>query len=947
MNMKKLLALFIVFVLVLCAIPFTAAAAEESSADTTESVEIVLLLDVSGSMEQADPLTSTLSRVSIEAAQQFVFNYPTSADMYIKVIPYNYQVYEGFDSVNVSTESGMMQYVENMQLILHDYNSVRPDDPKFNQEDNLPGFRCWWYQTDIGGALEAATKVVTESTADKQAVILFTDGRIELANDEQEAISAQKAADSSQTLDSLGVPIYCVGLNKNNSVDEDFLRGLSDTKNAPGKTTVVTKATELTGVFQEIYTYLFDNSLLDEDVDEIVVSPDVEEHKSLRIYGQAVKEANISLTSNAALHSIKVTAPANAGGGQVVVANVDLTKTGSLTMNFNGCVINTTPSHSTATIKLLNPVDGDWTISLTGEASTVMVSNIYLFDLTLHENLSTEKIYVDDLLSFNTAIYNAETNTHIKSAELYTGSTATATVINRATSANELFVGTLNSAQNGFDFSVACKAPGVHEIGMSIVHDQFAIQTQKTVEVIGPTLKVSTTAFDDDGKCTVTVYLVNPLTGNTVSSLPAYLNGANGKVTISSGTGTVKEHAFDWSDLSSGSYSFTFDAPRADRYSVSASLSTYDTTLTTDEQSMEAVGPELKVSASTDDNGKCTIKVYLTNSQTGEMVSSLPAYLNGANGTITILSGTETVKEQTFTATDLSSGSYSFVFDAPRAGQYAVNAKLTNDNTTLEASSQSITVKPSTITVTGDLPETVSKSGFSASFTETITLKDAFSDSDGDTLTYTVSVGEDGHATAVIEGTDLIITSESFGKTEITVTVTDGKGAEATYVITVKTKSTVGTVVALVIVAIVLIVAVVIFLIILNKSKVIRFGFRVQIIRNESENYTEAVFNVGRLASNRHAKPTMKLDTLLSSNNSFSQILSSDIDDSVLDAIVAGCNGISVTGVPFKRAFTITVKGKKKGTFTKSRIRVELPENNCSVVFGSVNDFNNDDLYGY
>ena len=132
----------------------------------------------------------------------------------------------------------------------------------------------------------------------------------------------------------------------------------------------------------------------------------------------------------------------------------------------------------------------------------------------------------------------------------------------------------------------------------------------------------------------------------------------------------------------------------------------------------------------------------------------------------------------------------------------------------------------------------------------------------------------------------------------------------------------------------------IIFIIIVNKRKVIRFGFRIKLTSNSGDGVSRnAVFNIGRLASNKHAKPTMELSVLLSSNSSFAQILSNNFSAGELDALIEKCKAITITGLPFKRAFKVTYNKKIRGTFVRNQIVIYLSDNSGSVTFGTVNDF--------
>lgn len=827
-TMKRFFALLMVCTMLLYVVPLNAVAEDSKQ---VESIDIVLLLDVSTSMNTCDKENpDTHSRVSTEAAQMFAFMFPYEVEMNIKLIPYNGIVYDGFDSLNVSTTEGLKQYVENIELVLSDNR----------ENDVLEDISCWFGYTDIGAAMEAGAKSLLDSEADKKAMILFTDGCIATQDKSGVEVSHKKANDTRDALEDAGVPIYCVGLNADGSVDEEFLKSMSDSEKTEGKTVVVTSAPELTEVFQEIYTYLFDNSRLNPNNDVIEVNPEVEEEKTIHIYGQAVKEANITLTSGALLHSIRILTPSG-----VPVADVDYV-TEKNRVSEEHCAVNATPSHSTVTIKLKQPEDGNWVLAVKGEESSVMVSKIYLFDLKVKDSISDGgNVCVDGEYKFDATIYNAESNVHVSSTSLYEGedgAKAVANIVNTTTHETKLIGGELNDHSNGFDFSVAFDKPGTYRLDITITHAQFEIESSKTIEVVAPTLGIERIETGNEDKFDLRLTLTNPVSGEKINTIPKYLNDASGRVIV-----------------------------------------------------------------------KSNDKVFY---------------------------------EQLFDAADIATGSCDFSFEASAVGEYTATATLANYTSTLDSGEISLTVGASTISVNDDAVSSIEKSGLSADFKEVISIEDLFIDSDGDALVITVESLDEDIATAEIDGDELIIRIREFGKTEVVLKATDNNGAEATYTISVEAESTMGLVIGLAIAAAVILIGVIVFLIIVNKRKVIRFGFKIKITSNDEDGKNNsAVFNIGRLASNRHAKPTMKLDALLSSNNAFAQILDSNFNADELDAFIAKCEGISITGLPFKRAFKIEYNKKKRGTFVRNQIMISLSDGSGSVTFGSVNDFNDSDGY--
>ena len=478
-----------------------------AQAETQDGVEVVLLFDVSGSMNTSDPEIDGV-RLSIEAAYQFVFNYPTEENLYITVVPYSSGVYSEFDKVNVATEKGRETFNSYMEAIM---------------DDSLENFICWRKNTDIGSALELANNILSKSTdSDKKAVILFTDGKIDLAKGDALTTeqSVEKAEKNSKALREAGIPIYSIGLNcSGNNVDANQLNSISGKDNVR----IVSKAADLIGVFTEVYAFLFENAQADVKPDSFQVAPDVVSEREIRIYGEAVKEANISLSSGAALHTIKVTSPSG-----VVVAELDLRNPDGARIEEKLCVINTTPSGYNATIKLIAPMDGNWTVSVTGEKSTVITRKIYLFDLNLSDNAPTEA-YVGDTFKYSTAIYN-ENNTHLTSFGLYDsaeGAKARADIKRVDMDSVSVYNGTLNASKNGYDFSFNFDSEGEYILTTTISHSQFEVTTEKTIKVVGPKLTVSAKANDAEGKINVGFKFVNPFNGSALDSLPQYLLGGN------------------------------------------------------------------------------------------------------------------------------------------------------------------------------------------------------------------------------------------------------------------------------------------------------------------------------------------------------------------------------------------------------------------------------------
>jgi len=542
-----------------------------SSSEESDDIEVVLLFDVSGSMKYSDPMNKAGTRMSIEAAYQFVFNYPSEDNMYVTVVPYHSMVYTELETVNVSTIEGRDKYFQYMEYMLN--NTL----PKGKTETNSSYNVCWTFQTDIGGALEEAKRVILESNRNgKKAVILFTDGTAELETVEKTKESENKAINASVALREADIPVYSIGLNYDGSVNKNFLYKLSGEEN----TEIVESTNDLAGVFAKVYTYLVKNSFLRENIvdggDEINIYPNKETEQKIRIYGQAVKEANISFSSKvldkngglAQLNSIKVTTPSN-----TVVADVDLKNPENSRIKSEYCLVNFSPSGCSATIKLLEPMDGDWTVAVTGEEGTLIVKKINLFDLEMRNTLTVDEVFVDETINYEASIYNSEKNIHLTSPGLYSAEDGALAIVEVSKVGKELFNGVLNKAGSGFDFSLVFDEPGQYILKTKLSHAEFELSDEKQISVVGPELKLTLPATSEAvGATDIPIALYNPLTGKKLTYVPEYLKGTTIILHINKNEEPFDEIPISVNSLQEGEYLYTFKAEETGLYSFKASL---------------------------------------------------------------------------------------------------------------------------------------------------------------------------------------------------------------------------------------------------------------------------------------------------------------------------------------------------------------------------------------
>lgn len=426
--------------------------------------ETVLLIDVSWSMNLSDE-----TRLAIEAARAFAYYYPSYADLYISLVIYSSDACTVLEKVNVCTDAGMKQYQACLDKIKD--GSIQND---------FPAVQVWAGLTNMGKAMELAKGILDKSTADKKATLLFTDGKVDLEKPTDEAASEQAVISVSDAFMGQGIPVYCVGLNADGTVDEKFLKSISD--KTGGETRVCTTDAELDGLFAKVFSLFVTGSYFDEDkVTEYETSPDVKTEHSLNIYGQAIKEVNVALVCTSEIHQFYVK---SADGTEVV--NVDVTA-GSENIDATKCAINRNANGKVVNIKLSNPSDGTWTVGMLSQTpGTVKVSEIFTNNLDIRCELPAE-IEEGKKVELLAKVYNSESNTLIENERLYKDSALVVRATHIESGKSETFKGKYDSKQGGYTVKISLDEIGLHEITYSFENAQFIAESYDgTVVLEGP-----------------------------------------------------------------------------------------------------------------------------------------------------------------------------------------------------------------------------------------------------------------------------------------------------------------------------------------------------------------------------------------------------------------------------------------------------------------------------
>lgn len=455
-NTKIAYLVLALFFLISCAMPLKISAEEPKA-----KYEAVLLIDVSWSMNTSDE-----TKMTIEAARAFAYYYPSYADLYLSLVIYSSDASIVLEKVNVCTEEGMAQYQACLDRIKD--GSIQED---------FPNVQVWSGLTHMGKAMELAKEVLDKSTADKKATLLFTDGNVNLMYAADEAVSEQAVISVSDEFGKQSIPVYCVGLNADGTVDEDFLKSVSD--KTGGETRICTTVEELDSLFAKVFSLFVSGSYFDEEnVTEYETSPDVKTEHGVNIYGQATKEVNVSLVCTSEIHVFYVKSP---DGASVVNVN---TSTGEEKIDKTKCAINRNANGKVVNIKLTDPADGTWTIGMMSQTpGTVKVSEIYTNNLEVKCERPAE-IEAGDKADFIARVYNSETGALLDNERMYNDSTLVVTATHTESGTSETFQGKYSKKDNGYSVQINLKEIGSYDITYSIENSQFVIESSDSLVTI-------------------------------------------------------------------------------------------------------------------------------------------------------------------------------------------------------------------------------------------------------------------------------------------------------------------------------------------------------------------------------------------------------------------------------------------------------------------------------
>lgn len=333
---------------------------------TNSNLDVVFLLDASGSMKESDP-----EELRIEAIKMFL-------DM----------------SADQGNKFGLVAYSDDI-VREHNLDAVNSSADK----DNIKSMAAaipFGEKTDTGLGLKEAVKLMKNGyqAGHRPVIILLSDGK----NDPKRSNDASTADlnDAIKTAKDNGYPIYTIGLNHDGTVDKTQLSSISSSTG--GKNYITSNSADLPKILTDIYA---DNTNVNVQNGGSLTGNGSFQDVKINIPNSNVIEANISMLSNNPVE-LKLIDP----------------KGKEVTMPSQSAYVTTSKKYSM--LKIVKPSEGDWTLKVKGvSGDNININLVYNYDLTVEAKITPASIKKGD----NAAIeaYLSSNGQKVTDKSLYNG----------------------------------------------------------------------------------------------------------------------------------------------------------------------------------------------------------------------------------------------------------------------------------------------------------------------------------------------------------------------------------------------------------------------------------------------------------------------------------------------------------------------------------------------
>ncbi|ETI69647.1 VWA domain-containing protein [Neobacillus vireti] len=305
-----------------------------SPLSSTSRMEGMLVVDVSNSMKSSDP-----NSISNEAMKMFIDMASLKGDK-IGAIAYSDEVMREKALVKIQSEqdkNDLKEFIDSVEKYMY---------------------------TDISTGVKEAVKVLDSSHEQGYfpLIVVLADGNNEL--DPKKPKTAKQADDdlakAVADAKAKGYPIYTIGLNADGKLNKDVLTNVAKSTN--GKFFETSSADKLPAILSEIFANHLKLKIV--PVSQVVGNGQFQDIK-INVPNENVLEANISLISNAPVE-VKLIDPS---GKELAIPSDQVLLSKSKTYSM---------------VKLMKPVQGDWTLKVKGvPKDKIDINLVFNYDLQL------------------------------------------------------------------------------------------------------------------------------------------------------------------------------------------------------------------------------------------------------------------------------------------------------------------------------------------------------------------------------------------------------------------------------------------------------------------------------------------------------------------------------------------------------------------------------------
>ena len=341
--MKKKVRFLVMFLLLI--VTFTTAIpvkAKEETASTEDNLnlDVIYVIDGSGSMERADP-----KYMAPEAGKLFTELCASSAEgSRAGFVYYSHVLLQSVGLTDLSKGKDALQ--KNLEEIKYDINN----------------------DTDIALGLTEAVKLLKEGNSFNSGrnpmIVLLSDGRTDLPKGPRTVAESQKELDSTvKEAVSLNLPVYTIGLNYDGSLDSGTMSTIASMTG--GKFYETTSSSQLNEIVADIF-----NDHTKGGSEELPSSYDSKTGRyttNFTVDNASIYAANIVILTEKGVSDPKIIDPSGKEVPQDEKHNISVAK-----------------DKRYMTIKVKNPQKGDWSVSVAGDAEdSIKINLLTTFDMNL------------------------------------------------------------------------------------------------------------------------------------------------------------------------------------------------------------------------------------------------------------------------------------------------------------------------------------------------------------------------------------------------------------------------------------------------------------------------------------------------------------------------------------------------------------------------------------